>query len=129
MRFSVRHASLLLFISVLLNLSACRPQPLVDALNGRFPPEDNNRVITEYCQSCHIHRAFDDLSHVPQVQTLYDRSPYTEATQCRNCHLVHKNTWGARRRKTIWPAEVAKGTTSQSSGLGWLERLFKTQTQ
>ncbi|MDH3600161.1 MAG: hypothetical protein OEU26_11035 [Candidatus Tectomicrobia bacterium] len=121
----MRHACLLLFVSVLLSLPACRPKPLEDALKGRLPPEDNNRVITEYCQSCHIHRAFDDLGHVPRMQALYDRSPYTEATQCRTCHLVHKNTWGDRRRKTIWPAEVAKGTASNSSGLGWFKRIFK----
>jgi hypothetical protein len=102
---------------------------LEEALRGRLPPEDNNRIITEYCQSCHIHRTFDDLSHVPQVQALYDRPPYTEATQCRDCHLVHKDTWGERRRKTIWPADVAQGTASNSSSFDWFKRLFKTQTK
>ena len=121
----MRHACLLLLISVLFSLSACRPKPLEEALKGRLAPEDNNRIITEYCQSCHIHRAFEDLSHVPRMQTLYDRSPYTEATQCRDCHLVHKNTWGDRRRKTIWPAEVAQGTAPNSSGRGWFRRIFK----
>jgi hypothetical protein len=129
MRVSVRYACLLLLISVLLSLSACRPKPLEEALRGRLPPEDNNRIITEYCQSCHIHRTFDDLSHVPQVQALYDRPPYTEATQCRDCHLVHKDTWGERRRKTIWPADVAQGTASNSSSFDWFKRLFKTQTK
>ena len=121
----MRHACLLLLISVLLSLSACRPKPLESALKGRLDPEDNNRIITEYCQSCHIHRAFDDLSHVPRMQTLYDRSPYTEATQCWNCHQVHKNTWGDRRRKTIWPAEVAQEAEPKSGGFGWLKRIFK----
>jgi hypothetical protein len=92
----------------LLSLTACRVNPLHEALKGTLAPDVGNRVITEYCQSCHIHRAFDALTHVPRVQTLYDREPYIEQTQCRACHMVRKDTWGTHRRKTLWPAEVAK---------------------
>lgn len=92
---------------MLLGFTACRVNPLNEALNGALTPEVSNQVITEYCQSCHIHRAFDALNHIPRVQPLYDREPYTEETQCRTCHMVHKDTWGMQRRKTLWPAEVA----------------------
>jgi hypothetical protein len=94
-------------VITLLSLAACRVNPLNEALKGTLAPDASNQVITEYCQSCHIHRAFDALSHIPRVQSLYDREPYTAETQCRTCHMVHKDTWGTHRRKTLWPAEAA----------------------
>jgi hypothetical protein len=96
------------FIVLLLNLTACRPDPLAKALRGKFPPEKNNEVITEYCQSCHIHRDFDPSGHAPRMQNLYDRLPYTATTECRTCHLVRDDTWGVKQRKTLWPALVAQ---------------------
>jgi hypothetical protein len=78
------------------------------ALRGEFSSEENNDIITEYCQSCHIHRAFDPSNHTVQVHALYDREPYTTTIECRICHLVHENTWGMKRRKTLWPAQVAQ---------------------
>jgi hypothetical protein len=39
---------------------------------------------------------------------LYDREPYTTTIECRICHLVHEHTWGMKRRKTLWPAQVAQ---------------------
>ena len=98
----------------LLNLMACRPHPLDEALKGKLAPDESNLVITEYCQSCHIHRTFDSISHVPRVQALYDHAPYTVTMQCRACHLVRKDTWGMRRRKTLWPAQVAQGEGRQA---------------
>jgi hypothetical protein len=91
-----------------LSLTACRPNLLQEALKGKLRPEEkNNEVITRYCQSCHIHRAFEPVGHIPRMQALYDSPPYTTTTQCRTCHLVRKNTWGVHRRKTVWPADVA----------------------
>jgi hypothetical protein len=98
---------LLCVIWTLLSLTACQPRPLEDALQGRLSPEESNTIITEYCQSCHIHRAFDPLNHTERVQSLYDRPPYNATGECRTCHLVHKDTWGVRLRKTVWPAQVA----------------------
>ncbi len=118
----MRHVCILILLGILLSLSACRPKPLDQALKGRLEPDKNNQVIADYCQSCHIHRAFDALSHVPQAQALYDRAPYTETTQCRTCHLVHKNTWGDRRRKTLWPAEVTTGSSPKIPGVGWFKK-------
>ena len=124
MRVSVRYLCLLILISSLLSLSACRPKPLDDALKGRIEPVKGNRIITEYCQSCHIHRTFDPTRHVPQAQALYDRAPFNETVQCRACHLVRKDTWGARKRKTLWPAEVAAGKHKTLPGLKWLRDQF-----
>ena len=88
-------------------LTACIPEPLDLALKGKLPDDESNTVITAYCQTCHIHRTFEAANHAPRMQTLYDREPYTAATQCRTCHLVGENTWGMKSRKTVFPADVA----------------------
>ena len=88
-------------------LTACIPEPLDLALQGKLPEGENNTVITTYCQTCHIHRTFEAASHAPRMQALYDREPYTAATQCRACHLVGENTWDMKSRKTLFPADVA----------------------
>jgi hypothetical protein len=98
----------------LLSLSACQSNKLDDALQGKLPVEEGNLLITEYCQSCHIHRAFDPAPHLPRMHALYDRQPYTEATECRVCHLVNEDTWGMKRRKTLWPAQVAQKTKGKN---------------
>ena len=91
----------------LLLLTACIPEPLDLALQGKLPNDESNTVITAYCQSCHIHRTFEAADHPPRMQALYDSEPYTAATQCRTCHLVSENTWGMKSRKTLFPADVA----------------------
>jgi hypothetical protein len=104
----VRLVRLFGWVAILLSLTACRPDILDQALNGKLSPTESNEVITEYCQSCHIHRAFDPNQHIPRVGALYDRQPYTTTVECRVCHLVHENTWGMKRRKTLWPSQVAQ---------------------
>ena len=92
----------------LFGVTACQPNPLHQALRGKLPSEKSNEVITEYCQSCHIHRDFAPGSHAIRMQALYDRPPYTDTTECRACHLVREDTWGNKQRKTLWPALVAQ---------------------
>ena len=98
----------------LLLLTACIPEPLDLALRGKLPGDESNEVITAYCQTCHIHRTFEAVDHAPRMQALYDREPYTAATQCRACHLVDENTWGMKSRKTLFPADVAGGRLAAS---------------
>ena len=95
-------------------LTACIPEPLDLALRGKLPDNESNTVITAYCQTCHIHRAFEAENHAPRMQVLYDREPYTAATQCRACHLVGENTWGMKSRKTLFPADVAANRLAAS---------------
>ena len=97
------------YMLLLASLASCQKPPLDKALRGNFSAAENNEIITEYCQSCHIHRTFDPIPHTSRVQALYDREPYTVTTECRVCHLVRKDTWGMRLRKTLWPAQVAQG--------------------
>ncbi len=86
--------------------TACIPEPLDLALKGKLPGDESNTVITTYCQTCHIHRTFEVANHAPRMQALYDRVPYTTATQCRTCHRVSENTWGMKSRKTLFPADA-----------------------
>ena len=95
-------------------LASCIPEPLDLALEGRLPVDQSNTVITDYCQSCHIHRTFEPVDHAPRMQALYEREPYTATLQCRTCHLVGENTWGMKSRKTIFPADVAVSRSAAS---------------
>ena len=104
---TVQNRVILCSLCALLSLTACHPRPLDDALHGHLEADEGNRVITEYCRSCHIHRDFDPQRHVERAQSLYDRDPYTSAYECQVCHVAPKDTWGARHRRTLWPAEVA----------------------
>jgi hypothetical protein len=95
-------------VVALLSLTACKPDPLERALRGELAPNENNLIIADYCQSCHIHRALNPGEHLASIRTLYDRVPYTVTTQCRACHLVSEDTWNMKHRKTIFPADVAR---------------------
>lgn len=106
------HRWYLLFTVPLILLTACIPDPLDLALNGTLPEDESNAVITDYCQTCHIHRTFEAVDHAPRMQALYDREPYSAAIQCRTCHLVSENTWGMKSRKTIFPAEASRSQTA-----------------
>ncbi len=105
---TVQNWAILCSLCALLSLTACHPKPLDDALRGNLAADEGNRVITEYCQSCHIHRDFDPQRHVERAQSLYDRPPYVSTHECQLCHVARKDTWGSRHRRTLWPAEVAK---------------------
>ena len=95
-------------VVALLSLTACKPDPLEKALRGEPSPAESNLIIAGYCQSCHIHRALNPSAHLTQIRPLYDRLPYIATTQCRACHLVSEDAWGAKHRKTIFPSDVAQ---------------------
>ena len=103
----MRHRWYLLLTVPLILLTSCVPEPLDLALKGKLSEDESNTVVTDYCQTCHIHRTFEPVDHAPRMQALYDGEPYNAALQCRTCHLVSENTWGMKSRKTIFPADVA----------------------
>ena len=123
------HRWYLLFIVPLILLTSCIPDPLDLALNGKLPEDESNVVITDYCQSCHIHRTFEAVDHAPRMQALYDHEPYSTALQCRTCHLVGENTWGMKSRKTIFPADAsgsgAAAVRQHGSRPGIVGRIWK----
>lgn len=80
------------------------------AFDGKFKNKENNRIINEYCQSCHIHRDFDPRDHVESMQKLYRRVIFRTTKECRVCHYIEKIM--ARNefiRRTRRPREVRRG--------------------
>jgi len=91
-------------------LSGCAPMQVDKAFNGDLPPGKANKVISNYCQSCHIHKAFDPLRHVAHVRGLYKRRVFRKSRECRSCHYIEKN-WmhNQHQRKTRMPDDANRG--------------------
>ena len=86
--------------------SGCTSRDVEKAFNGDLRPGKANRVIGEYCQSCHIHKDFDPPLHVSEVRNLYSSSVFNKARECRTCHYIEKN-WmhNQHERKTLMPED------------------------
>ena len=91
-------------------LSGCSHMEVEKAFRGDLPPGKANKVIGNYCQSCHIHKAFDPLLHVANVRSLYKRRVFRKARECRSCHYIEKN-WmhNQHKRKTRMPNDANRG--------------------
>jgi len=85
--------------------SACASVELESAFKGEFPAEKNNAVISNYCQTCHIHKDFDGESHVLKVRETYSTAHFRRASECRTCHYLEKE-WvhNNYQRKTRMPS-------------------------
>lgn len=80
---------------------------VVKAFDGKYTAAENNKIITQYCQSCHNHKDFDPLTHMEAMKKTYKKKAFSNATECRTCHYV--KTQFIRNeliRKTIRPHEV-----------------------
>ena len=91
-------------------LSGCSHIEVEKAFKGDLPPGKANKVIGSYCQSCHIHKAFDPLRHVTNVRSLYKRRVFRKSRECRSCHYIEKN-WmhNQHKRKTRMPDDANRG--------------------
>ena len=102
----------LCFLAVLffVSLSGCSTIEVEKAFEGDLRPGQANRVIGEYCQSCHIHKDFDPPLHVSKVRSLYNRPVFKRARECRSCHYIEKN-WmhNQHERKTRMPDDANRG--------------------
>jgi hypothetical protein len=87
--------------------SGCTNADIEKAFNGDLRPGQANKVIGEYCQSCHIHKDFEPPLHVSKVRNLYNRPAFKRARECRSCHYIEKN-WmhNQHQRKTRMPEDV-----------------------
>ena len=100
-----------IFLVVFLFLeTGCSQLELARAFQGEFNSERNNKVIGEYCTSCHIHKEFDSEQHVTEVRPEYKRRLFRITTECRTCHYLEKQ-WVYNRvlRKTRRPQEANQG--------------------
>ena len=91
-------------------LAGCSHIEVEQAFKGNFRPGKANKVIGEYCQSCHIHQDFDPLLHVAKVRGFYKSPVFRKARECRSCHYIEKRwMYNQHKRKTRMPADANKG--------------------
>ncbi len=100
----------LLVVSFLVLFSGCTNKDIEKAFDGDLRPGKANKIIGEYCQSCHIHKDFDPPLHVSRVRNLYSRLAFKKARECRVCHYIEKN-WmhNQHERKTRMPKAADRG--------------------
>ena len=91
-------------------LSGCSHMEVEKAFRGDLHPGKANKVIGNYCQSCHIHKNFDPLLHVTNVRSLYKRRVFRKARECRSCHYIER-AWmhNQHERKTRMPDDANRG--------------------
>ena len=70
----------LLMTLLLVSFSGCTNVDIEKAFNGDLRPGQANKVIGEYCQSCHIHKDFDPPLHVSKVRNLYNRPAFKKGS-------------------------------------------------
>lgn len=99
------------FLMALIFFTAgCAERKIEDAFQGKLSASDSNKVINEYCKSCHIHKNFDPADHMASVRSNYKRLYFKRARQCRACHYIEKN-WVTNNyhRKTRNPKNANRG--------------------
>ena len=90
--------------------SGCYTKRIEEAFDGDFTTEKNNRMINEYCQSCHIHKDFVPAPHIAKMSRKYKMKIFRRATECRTCHYLEKKfTESDFSRKTRTPSQVNRG--------------------
>ncbi|OGW28457.1 MAG: hypothetical protein A3K09_01500 [Nitrospinae bacterium RIFCSPLOWO2_12_FULL_47_7] len=91
-----------------LALAGCLYTPeVVKAFDRKYPAAESNKIITEYCQSCHNHRDFEPVAHMETAKATYKKKSFRNATECRTCHFVETQLMRNEIiRKTIRPRDV-----------------------
>ena len=100
-----------IFVGTLLFLlTGCSHVEVEQAFKGEFRAGKSNKIIGEYCKSCHIHKDFDPPEHVSKVRSLYKRPVFRKARECRSCHYIEKD-WmhNQHERKTRMPNDANRG--------------------
>lgn len=98
-------------IGVLLAIgSGCYTQNIEKAFEEDFAAADSNKMINEYCRSCHTHRDFNPAGHIEEKSLLYRRKVFRYATECRTCHYLEKKfSLNDFTRKTRRPDQANQG--------------------
>ena len=84
-------------------VASCTRDPLKEALAGKYLATENNRIISNYCQTCHVHRNFALETHVGAMKREYSVRTLREAEECRDCHNVNFNFFWPDHRNTLFP--------------------------
>ena len=109
--FYMKYIYVVLFLLFTLFLSiGCTKSELPRAFEGVFDGEKNNKVISEYCASCHIHKEFSSEDHIQKVRLKYKRKLFRKSKECRICHYIEKQwSYDHISRKTRRPGQVNRG--------------------
>ena len=100
-------------ITAALLISGCSKNNLKEAFKGSMEPLQGNKIISDYCQSCHTHKIFDRNEHVIGNSKLYGKNLYSRARECRICHFIEKDFWGYVTHITRYPSEAEQGVYEQ----------------
>ena len=109
--FSIPYLYLVVFLVICIFFGiGCSQLELSRAFQGELATQRSNKVIGQYCTSCHIHKVFDSKQHVSQIRMEYKRTLFRRTTECRVCHFLEKQ-WinNTVLRKTRRPREVNRG--------------------
>ncbi len=107
-RFLVRSAVVL--VVLLIYGAGCSGLDLDRAFEGEFPSSKNNKIIDEYCVTCHIHKEFDSKEHLVGVRSDYKSQFFRTARECRVCHYIEKEWfYNTVFRKTRRPKDANRG--------------------
>lgn len=91
------------FLLVSLFLAACASKNVERAFSGDMPLQEETKTISDYCQTCHVHRSFDSAAHLAEITAQYKAKPYSNAKDCKTCHSIEKNFWNDIIRYTYFP--------------------------
>ncbi|PIQ99714.1 MAG: hypothetical protein COV66_11225 [Nitrospinae bacterium CG11_big_fil_rev_8_21_14_0_20_45_15] len=99
-----------LLVFGLLASLGCAKVEVTEAFKGSYDKDKNNKIISTYCQNCHIHKDFDPSEHIHLMQTDYKRTVFKKAEECRICHYVEKHLiYDQFLRKTRRPDDANRG--------------------
>ncbi|MDH5762599.1 MAG: hypothetical protein OEZ51_06445 [Nitrospinota bacterium] len=91
-------------------LAGCYTQKIEEAFERDVAAAESNRVIHDYCRSCHIHKDFSSVGHIEEMSVAYNRKVFRYATECRTCHYLEKKfSLNDFTRKTRRPEEANQG--------------------
>lgn len=100
---------------ILMLTSACADRQLDNAFDGDFTADKNNKVITDYCQNCHIHKDFDPEPHIDRLTVKYRRASFRKTRQCRSCHYIKRDwAYNTISQHTRFPARGAKRRSNRN---------------
>lgn len=115
------------FLLLMALLPACEKEPLKQAFNGEYSIGKNNKIINEYCQSCHVHARFVPDNHIDEMNLLYNSRLFRTTNQCRTCHYLEENILGDTLRRHRRPDAVAKGRFKDFIQEEWARRKERKQ--
>ncbi|OGL67620.1 MAG: hypothetical protein A3J27_04505 [Candidatus Tectomicrobia bacterium RIFCSPLOWO2_12_FULL_69_37] len=92
-------------LAAALLLAACAREPIHKAVGGGLLPTEENSVVVNHCQGCHLHAKFVAEAHLAKVKARYAQgNPLREASRCLECHrLSLENIFRNETRRTEFP--------------------------